>query len=105
MRLVVTVILIGMLLTPLIPPNLHRTSLLVLAAQPPTEKAFDPQIYRGKVVGLTKATVTIQLEGRVQLNRVRQLPDGTSKEETLYIQDNNQPPREFVFHDKLLPRP
>jgi hypothetical protein len=66
---------------------------------------FVPTTYRGRVVGLTNKTVTIKPGGSVQTNEVSFHPDKTVKEERVYIQDNNQPPRLFVFGDQLLPRP
>jgi hypothetical protein len=83
----------------------------LLPAQPPapkenpTPKDWQPGVYSGRVVGLTEKAVIIKLAGALRVERISFHPDGTVKEKQVYTQDNDQPPKEFVFHDQLLPRP
>src|SRR5581483_397791 len=73
------------------------------AAQPPVGPDFQPPGYRGRVEQITEKTVTIKLVGYLQFNEIW-YTDGI-KYERKYVQDNNQPPMEFVFHQDLIPRP
>jgi len=74
--------------------------------QIPVGEDFYPGHYRGRVIELTPWAVTIKFEGYVQMNRIISYhPDGTVKVEQVYIQDNNQPPKDFVFHRRLLRGP
>lgn len=81
-----------------------RVSNVARAAQLPVGPDFQPPAYHGKVVEITKKTVTIRLEGYLQFNEISYLAEGT-KRERVYIQDNDQPPKEFVFGDQLILRP
>ena len=69
------------------------------------QNTFAPPRYRGKVLEISQKSITIKLEGSIQVNVIHYLADGTKVERVLYIQDNNQPPKELVFSDQLLPVP
>ncbi len=64
--------------------------------------AFDPPVFGGKVVALTKDGVTIKPEGAWGSAHIVCQPDGTMKEVCRYIQDDTQPPRTFVFTEDML---
>jgi hypothetical protein len=74
-------------------------------AEPPPEPVgpdYVPSWYYGKVVGITDKAVTIKLEGDVKLDPIEGLPGGIQKK-WVYVQDNTQPPLEFIFADNLFP--
>ena len=80
-------------------------SFSVQAADPVTVPAgpgFDPGGFQGRIVGFTKSGVIIKPEGRYKVTSSFTLPDGTTVN-VVYVQDNTQPPREFVFEDCLFP--
>src|SRR5262245_57363505 len=68
----------------------------------PVGPDFVPTQYYGKVVEITKTTVTIKLQGSLRIEVISSNPN-TPKQ--VYVQDNDQPPKEFIFSDRLLPRP
>jgi hypothetical protein len=70
----------------------------------PAGKDFDPATYRGRVVGLNEKSVILKFEGNLQIKSTAHHLDGTTTE-TIYVQDNNQPPREFVFSPHFRPLP
>ncbi|MCI0705102.1 MAG: hypothetical protein L0241_28915 [Planctomycetia bacterium] len=67
----------------------------------PVGDDFVPSAYLGRVVNVTEETVTIKPEGDLKIGSISFHPDGTIKEERLYIQDNTKPPQTFVFSDGL----
>jgi hypothetical protein len=56
--------------------------------------------YRGKVVELTEKSVTIKPEGEVKV--VQYCGGDDLSKARIYIQDNTEPPRKFVFTEGLL---
>jgi hypothetical protein len=64
--------------------------------------AFQPPLFGGKVVAMTKDEITIKPEGKIMSPSFTRQPDGTTKETCRYVQDETKPPRTFVFTEELL---
>ncbi len=78
---------------------------LDLRAPPPEPVGADfvPHVYRGRIVGLSQTTVTIQPVNGLSMREISYLPDGSTREK-VYVQDNTQPPLKFVFSDLMVPK-
>jgi hypothetical protein len=61
-----------------------------------------PPSYYGKVVEITKYTVTIKPQGNLKVYTHRNV-GGVMVEESVYVQDNSRPPQSFVFDERLFP--
>jgi len=70
----------------------------------PVPKDWAPPAYVGRVIGLTDKTVSLKLVRELRIEEISFNPDGSEKSKMVYIQDNNQPAKLFVFHEQLLPR-
>jgi hypothetical protein len=108
MRLFTALVLLALPFVPVAgsdPPDRPPGYPLKLApGEVPVPKDWPPPAYYGRVVGLTDKMVTLKLVRGLRIERIAFNPDGTEKWKQVYVQDNNQPPKVFVFADQLIPK-
>ncbi len=70
----------------------------------PVGADYQPIAFRGRVASLSAKGLIIAPQGHLKLSAsISYHPDRTVKEKKVYIQDNTQPPRAFVFAPGLVP--
>jgi hypothetical protein len=74
-----------------------------VAAQGPVAE-WEPTAFSGKIVALTEDAVVIKPAGELKITVESRRGEGTVTK-MVYVQDNKQAPKRFVFSDRLLPRP
>ena len=99
MRVLTAVVLVGLSLTAS-GSDMPRPAPIPRPQPEPVGPDWVPCDFCGRVVGITEKGQTIKPERGLKIFIIKPLPDGTTRE-WVYVQDNTQPPREFVFNDCL----
>lgn len=99
MRVLTVVVLVGLSLAAF-GSDMPRPAPIPRPQPEPVGPDWVPCAYCGRVVGITEKGLTIKPERGLKIFIIKPLPDGTTRE-WVYVQDNTQPPREFVFNDCL----
>ncbi len=71
-------------------------------APKPVGLDYYPHVYSGRVMLINEEVIIIKPEGDLRTMPTSFHPDGTVKEQRLYVQDNTKPPKTFTFSDELL---